>query len=255
MSWDEAFANHYEAMVGPHDGRRSPSTSSSPARRTGRWSSWRSGTGGWRSRSRRRPASGSSASTRRRQCWRKPAPVPPTAGVELDLQRGRHARPRPRRAGGADLLPVRPRLLHLPTWADRRGTYRARRRLSPAGRAVRLERSCFRPPDRRAPRRRAPGGADSAHDPVRRGRQPDRHRPRRRRDELPLVGDEERVARAPRVAGAPRRGRPRGGRSTAASPASRSATTAGNTCSSPALGSRVTLPTPAAPPASTETPK
>ena len=75
---------------------------------------------------------------------------------------------------------------------------RARCRLAPAGRAIRLERLCIRPQDRRAPRRRAPGRARPAHEPVRRRRQPDRHDARRRRHELPLVGHQERVARAPR---------------------------------------------------------
>ena len=50
---------------------------------------------------------------------------------------------------------------------------RARRRLAPARRAVRLERLCLRPPGRRASRRRSPGGAVTAHDPVFGGRQPD----------------------------------------------------------------------------------
>ena len=38
MSWDEAFANHYEEWSA-HMTAESPSTSSSHARRTGRWSS------------------------------------------------------------------------------------------------------------------------------------------------------------------------------------------------------------------------
>ena len=63
--------------------------------------------------------------------------------------RGRHARPRARRAGGADLLPV-PRA---PAPADlgRPAPHlRARRRLAAAGRTVRLERLRLRPPDRGA---------------------------------------------------------------------------------------------------------
>src|ERR671930_283041 len=53
--------------------------------------------------------------------------------------RGRHARPRPRRAGGPDLLPPpgSPPPAHLGRPSP---PVRARRRLAPSGRAVRLER-------------------------------------------------------------------------------------------------------------------
>ena len=67
--------------------------------------------------------------------------------------RGRHARPRARRAGGADLLPV-PRAAAPADLGRPPPHLRARRRLAPAGRPVRLERLRLRPPHRRAARRR-----------------------------------------------------------------------------------------------------
>ena len=96
-------------------------------------------------------------------------------------------------------------LLHLPTWHDKRRVFeRVAASLQPGGRfawnvfcfnhhiAARLDGTMQRGP--------AP-----PHAPLRAGRQPRRHRARRRRRDLALVGDEVRVGRPDR------RRRPRGG--------------------------------------------
>ncbi len=135
------------------------------------------------------------------------------AGVELDLREGDMRDLALDEPAALIYCPFRA-LLHLPTWADRRRTFeRVAASLRPDGR---FAWNAFAFDHRIAARLdgAAPGGACTAHDPVRGGRQPDRHHPRRRRDELPLVGDEERVARAPRrrrsrAGGALRRLRPR----------------------------------------------
>jgi ubiquinone/menaquinone biosynthesis C-methylase UbiE len=70
-------------------------------------------------------------------------------------------------------------LLHLPTWADRRRTFkRVAASLRPGGRFA-WNAFAFRPSGCRADRRRAPGRAGTAHGPLLGRRQPDRHRPRR----------------------------------------------------------------------------
>jgi SAM-dependent methyltransferase len=97
------------------------------------------------------------------------------AGVDLDLRECDMRDLALDGPAGLIYCPFRA-LLHLPTWADRRRTFE--RVAASARRAVRLERLRLRPPRRRAPRRSAPAGARTAHDPVRRGRQPDRHHPR-----------------------------------------------------------------------------
>ena len=150
------------------------------------------------------------------------------AGVELDLREGDMRDLALDEPAALIYCPFRA-LLHLPTWADRRRTFeRVAASLRPGGR---FAWNAFAFDHRIAARLdgAAPGRAGPAHDPVRRGRQPDRHHPRRRRDELPLVGDEERVARAarrrrPRAGGAIRRVRPRAVHRREP----------GNTCSSPA---------------------
>lgn len=113
------------------------------------------------------------------------------AGVELDLREGDMRDLALDQPAGLIYCPFRA-LLHLPTWGDRR---RARRRLAGAGWTIRLERLRLRPSDRGKPRRAAPGGSRPSYDPVRRRRQSRRHHARRWGQELPLVGNEERVAR------------------------------------------------------------
>ena len=93
------------------------------------------------------------------------------AGVGARPARGRHARPRPRRAGGADLLPV-PRAPAPADLGRPPAHVRARRGFAPAGRAVRLERLRVRPPRRRARWTASTRRAGTAHDPLRGGRQP-----------------------------------------------------------------------------------
>src|SRR6516162_48370 len=80
------------------------------------------------------------------------------AGVQLDLREGDMRELALDEAAALIYCPFRA-LLHL-----RKG-----RRRAPAGRAVRLERLCLRPPHRRTTGRSAPAGAGAAHQPVRRG--------------------------------------------------------------------------------------
>ena len=150
------------------------------------------------------------------------------AGVELDLREGRHARFRPRRAGSAHLLP----LSRTPAPANLGGPpqyLRACHRLAPARRAVCLECLCLRPSNRCATRWHVPGRAGSPFAPLRSGRQPDRYCTRKRRVELLWWNS--------RTNGSGSSMSPvwNWRRYTAASPANRLATIAGNTSLLPAV--------------------
>jgi SAM-dependent methyltransferase len=98
------------------------------------------------------------------------------AGVDLDLREGDMRDLALDEPAALIYCPFRA-LLHLPTWTDRRRTFRTGSRFAPAGREVRLERVRLRPPRRRAPRRLAPGQARAAQGPLRSRRQPDRPDP------------------------------------------------------------------------------
>ena len=104
VSWDEAFADRYEEWSAEMTADIAFYVAS-PARRMGRWSSSRSATGGWRSRSRRRPASRSSASTPPRRCSARPGPGQ-LRRASSSTCASANARPGPERARRADLLPV-----------------------------------------------------------------------------------------------------------------------------------------------------
>jgi len=115
------------------------------------------------------------------------------AGVQLDLREGDMRELALDEPAALIYCPFRA-LLHLPTWADRRRTFdRVAASLGPGGRfawnAFAFDHHIA------AAGRPAPARASAAHQPVRGGRQPDRHHPRRRRDEFPVVGHQERVAR------------------------------------------------------------
>jgi SAM-dependent methyltransferase len=89
------------------------------------------------------------------------------AGVALDLRGGDMRDLVLDEPAGLIYSPYRA-LLHLPTWADRRRTFRAGGRIAPAGRPVRLECARLRSSGRRATGWAAEPGTGTAHDPLRR---------------------------------------------------------------------------------------
>src|SRR5581483_5228228 len=106
-------------------------------------------------------------------------------GVELDLREGDIRELELEEPAALIYCPARS-LLHLPTWADRRRCFeRVAASLRPGGR---FAWNAF------------------AHDPLQRQRQPGRHHAGRRRHRFALVGDQERMAGAPRRLGPEPRG-------------------------------------------------
>ena len=87
MSWDEAFADRY-AEWSAHMTADVAFYVTSRVRRTGRWSSSRSGTGGWRSRSRRPTASAVIGIDTSPAMLAQARARAAEAGVELDLREG-----------------------------------------------------------------------------------------------------------------------------------------------------------------------
>ena len=143
-----------------------------------------------------RPVGRSSASTRRRRCSNRLAPMPPQRGWRSNCARGTCAssrstsRRRSSTARSARSCTCRPG----PTGAAPSNV--SRRRSVPAG-------GSHGTPSRSITTSLlgwtdTPGRTPASHDPVRGGRQQGRHRARRRRHELVVVGDQERVARAHR---------------------------------------------------------
>ena len=148
------------------------------------------------------------------------------AGVELDLREGDMRDLALDEPAALIYCPFRA-LLHLPTWADRRRTFeRVAASLRPGGR---FAWNAFAFDHQIAARLDGQHQDEPVPHTVRyaRRRQPHRPHARRRRHELALVGDEERVARAHRCRGARARGALRRLR-----PASRSTTRAASTSSS-----------------------
>ena len=119
------------------------------------------------------------------------------AGIELDLRLGDMRDLELDEPAALIYCPFRA-LLHLADVAGPAPHVRTRSCLTATRRPLRVERLCSGPQDRHQARRRAPRRAGSAHSALCSRRQPRRHRPRRRRLELALVGDQERVARAAR---------------------------------------------------------
>lgn len=127
------------------------------------------------------------------------------AGVELDLREGDMRDLTLDEPAALIYCPFRA-LLHLPTWTDRRRTFeRVSASLRPGGRfawnAFAFDHQIAARLDGQHQDEPVP-----PHDPVRGRRQPNRHHDRWRRHQLAVVGDEERVARAPRCRGARARG-------------------------------------------------
>jgi SAM-dependent methyltransferase len=185
MSWDEAYANHYEAWSA-HMTADIPFYVALAREAAGPLVELAIGNGRVAipvGQATGRPVIGIDTSPAMLALARARAAE---AGVELDLREGDMRDLALAEPAALIYCPFRA-LLHLPTSPH----VRARRRRAAAGWTLRLERVCLRPPDRRARRPRAPGRAGAPHDSVRRGRQSHRHHPRRRRDELALVGHEE----------------------------------------------------------------
>ena len=124
------------------------------------------------------------------------------AGVELELIEGKMQDLALAEPAALIYCPFRA-LLHLPTWADRRRTFeRVAASLQPGGRFA-WNAFAF---DHRLAVQFDGVHQDSAcptRQPLRRGRQPDRHDPRRRVQEFALVGNQERMARPHRRLRAP----------------------------------------------------